>query len=263
MFVTFEKERAHTITAAHSGLARNTAEMRRKAEELEDRKIDRDEYDAADSLMRGRLQNKAFIWQSCGEVVILAVGVGILFALDVNVSVANNLRGLSVLISFVSGVWLLLATPWFWFEKRRPGQTVPQGMNKFTVGFLQLWRAIRHIWNLRQTLVYLVGMSLPLLTSSPNFDRIRLLPPRRLPEHNGDRNIHSPKHRRLLQYPHPHLPSHRWHRNSSRGRWSLLENPKALQSLHQKHVRCHHDRHHHTRRLGYDWYLDTKVWVPQ
>ncbi|RDI86921.1 hypothetical protein Vi05172_g3162 [Venturia inaequalis] len=144
-------------TAAFPGLARNTVHMRTKAEEYEDGKIDRAEYDKADSMMRNKLQNEAFMAQSCGEIAILAVLVGTLFALNVNASAANNLWGLSVLIAFASGVWLLLALPWFWFEKRRPGQKLPPGMNIISVGFWQVYRAISQIWRLRQTLIYLVG----------------------------------------------------------------------------------------------------------
>ncbi|TID27099.1 hypothetical protein E6O75_ATG01592 [Venturia nashicola] len=144
-------------TAAFPGLARNTVQMRTKAEEFEARKIDRDEYDNADSIMRNKLQNEAFMAQSGGSVVILAIIVGILFGLNVNASAANNLWGLSVLIAFASGLWVLLALPWFWFEKRRPGQKLPPGMNIISVGFWQLYRAISQIWRLRQTLIYLIG----------------------------------------------------------------------------------------------------------
>ncbi|KAI9846801.1 MAG: hypothetical protein M1837_003650 [Sclerophora amabilis] len=99
----------------------------------------------------------AFYIQSVGEVVILAVIVGILFAVDVNASEQNNNWGLSVLIAFASGVWLSLAIPWFVWEKRRAGQSLPPGMNLATVGFWQLKRAITQIWKLKQSLLYLIG----------------------------------------------------------------------------------------------------------
>lgn len=66
----------------------------------------------------------AFYIQSLGEILILAVIVGIMFGLHVNASTENNNWGLSVLIAFASGVWLLLAIPWFIKEKRRAGQEV-------------------------------------------------------------------------------------------------------------------------------------------
>ncbi len=129
--------------------------MRDKAREFEAGTITRDEYDHVDSMKRNELSNMAFYIQSLGEIVILAVIVGVMFALNVNASVANNNWGLSVLIAFASGVWLLLAIPWFILEKRRPGQD--PGMNIVIAGFWQLWRALTQIWQLKQSLFYLIG----------------------------------------------------------------------------------------------------------
>lgn len=142
-------------TAAFPGLARNTRELRDRAREFEQGEISRDEYDFHDSMKRNELQNVAFYVQSLGEIVILAVIVGVLFGVNVQASVANNNWGLSVLIAFASGVWLLLALPWFWMEKRRPGQD--PGMNIVVAGFWQLYRAITQIWQLKQSLAYLIG----------------------------------------------------------------------------------------------------------
>ena len=82
-------------------------------------------------MQRSRLSNIAFYVQSCGEIVILAVIVGVLCGVDVRASEANNNWGLSVLIAFATGVWLVLAIPWFFVEKRRPGQPVPPNMNMY------------------------------------------------------------------------------------------------------------------------------------
>jgi len=142
-------------TAAFPGLARNTRELRDKALEFEDGTISREEYDHADSMKRNELSNVAFYVQSMGEILILAVIVGIMFGVHVNASSARNNWGLSVLIAFASGVWLLLALPWFVLEKRRPGQD--PGMNIIIAGFWQLRRAITQIWQLRQSLAYLIG----------------------------------------------------------------------------------------------------------
>ena len=145
-------------TAAFPGLARNTKEMRLKAEEYESGEIDREAYDFADMMQRNRISNVSFIMQSAGEIVILAILVGILHALDVNASQENNLWGLSVLIAFATGCWILLAIPWFVMEKKRPGQKIPPGMNIISVGFWTIWRAMTQIYKLKQSLLYLIGM---------------------------------------------------------------------------------------------------------
>ena len=145
-------------TAAFPGLARNTPQLRAKAEELTNGTITRDEYDYADTLQRSRLSNMAFYIQSCGEIVILALIVGVLYGVHVTASEANNNYGLSALIAFATGVWVLLALPWFILEKRRPGQQLPPNMNIVMVGFWQLYRAVTQIWRLQQSLMYLIGM---------------------------------------------------------------------------------------------------------
>lgn len=143
-------------TAAFPGLARNTAEMKQKAEDLMAGTITRDDYDFADTMKRSQLANVAFYIQSVGEIFILAVIVGIMFGVDVNASTENNNWGLSVLIAFASGVWLLVAMPWFIFEKRRPGQD-PAPRNIITAGIWQLYNAASQILRLRQSLIYLIG----------------------------------------------------------------------------------------------------------
>ncbi|KAF4637281.1 hypothetical protein G7Y89_g805 [Cudoniella acicularis] len=144
-------------TAAFPGLARNTPELREKAEAYQAGEISRADYDYADTMKRSELSNMAFYIQSLGEIVILAIIVGIMFAVDVNASTANNNWGLSVLIAFATGVWVLLSIPWFLKEKRRAGQEIPPNMNIVTVGFWQLSRALRQIWHLKQSLIYLIG----------------------------------------------------------------------------------------------------------
>ncbi|KAL4957133.1 autophagy-related protein 22-like protein [Aspergillus filifer] len=143
-------------TAAFPGLARNTVEMQAKADEYQAGSITRKEYDFADTMKRSQLANIAFYVQSVAEIFILAIIVGIMFGLHVDDSEANNNWGLSVLIAFASGVWLLVSLPWFFLEKRRPGQDT-NGRSIVVAGLKQLWVAMRQVWKLKQSLLYLVG----------------------------------------------------------------------------------------------------------
>ncbi|KAL4818969.1 autophagy-related protein 22-like protein [Aspergillus spinulosporus] len=143
-------------TAAFPGLARNTVEMKSKADEYQSGSISREEYDFADTMKRSQLANIAFYVQSVGEIFILAVIVGIMFGLRVDDSQASNNWGLSVLIAFASGVWLLVSLPWFVLEKRRPGQGTG-GRSIVVAGLKQIYVAARQIWRLKQSLLYLVG----------------------------------------------------------------------------------------------------------
>ncbi|KAH8700758.1 autophagy protein [Talaromyces proteolyticus] len=143
-------------TAAFPGLARNTAEMKGHADDLVGGKISREEYDFADTMKRSQLANVAFYIQSLAEIVILAIIVGIMFGIDVNASEANNNWGQSVLIAFASGVWLLVSLPWFFLEKRRPGLD-PGKRNIILMGLSQFSYALRQVWKLKQSLLYLIG----------------------------------------------------------------------------------------------------------
>ncbi|KAJ8118940.1 hypothetical protein ONZ43_g3894 [Nemania bipapillata] len=144
-------------TAAFPSLARNTPHLKEAARAYAEGAISQADYDLQDEMERSRLSNVAFCIQSAGEVVILAIIVGILFGVDVNASTEANNWGLSVLIAFATAVWLVLSIPWFLVEKRRPGLRIPPGKNIISVGFWQLKEALTKIWHLKQSLIYLVG----------------------------------------------------------------------------------------------------------
>ena len=142
--------------AAFTRLARNTPEMKEKADAYVAGTVTRDEYNFADSLMRSRLANIGLVIQSIAEVITLAIIIGIMFGLKVRESAANNNWGLSVIIAFGSAIWLVVGLPWFFLEKRRPGQD-PGKRSVFVAGMLHIWHAMKAIWKLKQSLIYLIG----------------------------------------------------------------------------------------------------------
>ncbi|EGR46797.1 uncharacterized protein TRIREDRAFT_109643 [Trichoderma reesei QM6a] len=144
-------------TAAFPTLARNTTKLKDSRLAYEAGDITLTELDHRDEMERSRLSNVSFYIQSVGEVVILAIIVGIMFALKVDESAANNNWGLSVLVAFATAVWLALSIPWFFVEKSRPGMKIPPGYNIITVGFWQLYEALTQIRQLKQSLIFLAG----------------------------------------------------------------------------------------------------------
>ncbi|KAH0491736.1 hypothetical protein TgHK011_003147 [Trichoderma gracile] len=144
-------------TAAFPTLARNTTKLKDSRLAYEAGDITLTELDHRDEMERSRLSNVSFYIQSVGEVVILAIIVGIMFALKVDESAANNNWGLSVLVAFATAVWLALSIPWFFVEKSRPGMKIPPGYNIVTVGFWQLYEALTQIRQLKQSLIFLAG----------------------------------------------------------------------------------------------------------
>jgi MFS-type transporter involved in bile tolerance (Atg22 family) len=144
-------------TAAFPSLARNTPWLKESRTAFENDEISLHELDQRDELERSRLSNVGFYIQSVGEIVILAIIVGIMFAVHVERSTEDNNWGLSVLIDFATACWLALSIPWFVLEKKRPGMKIPPNLNIVTVGFWQLYEAATQIWQLKQSLIFLAG----------------------------------------------------------------------------------------------------------
>jgi MFS-type transporter involved in bile tolerance (Atg22 family) len=144
-------------TAAFPSLARNTTKLKDSRLQYESGDITLEDLDRRDEMERSRLSNVSFYIQSIGEVVILAIIVGIMFGVKVDDSAENNNWGLSVLIAFATAVWVVLSLPWFFVEKKRPGMQIPPGYNIVTVGFWQLYEAMTQIRQLKQSLIFLVG----------------------------------------------------------------------------------------------------------
>lgn len=73
-----------------------------------------EDHASFESLQRNRISNVSFAVCSAGEILILAVMVGILKALKSDESTENNTKAFSVLIAFAGGVWCtLLLYPFF------------------------------------------------------------------------------------------------------------------------------------------------------
>jgi hypothetical protein len=64
-----------------------------------------EEHTKLTSLSRNRISNMSFTICSAGEILILAVMVGILKGLKSDESTENNTKAFSVLIAFSGGVW--------------------------------------------------------------------------------------------------------------------------------------------------------------
>ncbi|KAF9068955.1 MFS general substrate transporter [Rhodocollybia butyracea] len=142
-------------TAAFPGLVSDLPEVKDSLAEVKDGKKDLKNHTKLVSLSRNRVSNIAFTIQSVGEIVILAVMVGILKGLKSDASTENNTKAFSVLIAFSGGVCTCRSTLVF-LEKRRPGLQLPLGTSFFTVGFKQTYVAFKECMRLKQTFLYLI-----------------------------------------------------------------------------------------------------------
>ncbi|KAF7374520.1 Autophagy-related protein [Mycena sanguinolenta] len=143
-------------TAAFPGLARDLPEVQESLAEVKSGRKTIEEHTLFTSLSRNRISNMSFAISSLGEIVVLAIMVGILKGVKSDASTANNTKAFSVLIAFSGAVWLVCAMPWFLFEKRRPGLRLPPGTGLLTVGFKQTYVAFRECLRLKHTFLYLV-----------------------------------------------------------------------------------------------------------
>ncbi|QRV89669.1 autophagy-related protein 22 [Ceratobasidium sp. AG-Ba] len=143
-------------TAAFPGLARSLPEMQESKRALDAGETSPAEHHTLDSLSRNRLSNISFTVCSAGEILLLAVMVGMLKGLHSDDSTENNTKAFSALIALSGGFWLLCAIPWFMFERRRPGARLPPGASLLSIGIVQTWVALRECWKLKQTFLYLM-----------------------------------------------------------------------------------------------------------
>lgn len=68
------------------------------------------EFDKRDMLARNRLASVSFFVCSMGELVVLAILCGILFAVVKNDDAESNTRSLSIVCAYSAGVWGKLTT---------------------------------------------------------------------------------------------------------------------------------------------------------
>lgn len=113
-------------------------------------------YSLLESMAVNRISNIGFTVCSVGELVVLAVMQGMLYAIHADRDEQSNTTALSAVVAFSAGVWVLCALPWFVLEKRRPGQPLPPNTNYFTAAVKQAYLAAKHLRHLRQTMIYLI-----------------------------------------------------------------------------------------------------------
>ncbi|OKO98892.1 Autophagy-related protein 22-1 [Penicillium subrubescens] len=123
-------------------LARYMPHVRKAREEdLREGKIDQKEYDAIESLERNHISN-------IGYLLTLVLNLSVLLPMQSN-QFSNNLA-----LCLTNSYWVILGIWWFLFQQKRPGPKIPKGSSYATIGFKQIWLAIREIRSLPQTFLY-------------------------------------------------------------------------------------------------------------
>jgi hypothetical protein len=135
-------------------------EARRAREEFLNGSIKEEEFERRCSMARSKIMNVSYFWNNVGFTICGALSLAALAGIGANDSTAQNNWGYSVSVAVCTGFWIVLAIPWFLWEKRRPGPRLPAGDNYLTFGFRHTWWTAKKAWTLKQTLFYLVAFFL-------------------------------------------------------------------------------------------------------
>ncbi|KAJ5386019.1 hypothetical protein N7509_008560 [Penicillium cosmopolitanum] len=133
-------------------LARYTPHVRKAREEdLREGKINQQEYDQIESLERNHISNISTAHSNIGYLLTLALNLSVLLPMQNN-QYANNLA-----LCLTNSYWVVLGIWWFIFQQKRPGPKIPKGSSYATIGFKQIWLAIKEVRSLPQTFLYFLA----------------------------------------------------------------------------------------------------------
>ncbi|OBZ70315.1 Autophagy-related protein 22-1 [Grifola frondosa] len=135
-------------------LARNTPHARQLREKFESGEVSAEEYEIEESMEKNRISNISTAHSNIGYIATLLLNLSLLLPLAGNPKVNNYV------LVFTNGYWVLLGVWWFVFQQPRPGPPLPKGEHYLTIGWKQIWIALKQYKKLPYTFVYLVAFFL-------------------------------------------------------------------------------------------------------
>ncbi|RDW87444.1 autophagy-related protein [Coleophoma crateriformis] len=141
-------------------LAHDLPEVRYATAEYLEGKMTENEYEEVCSMARSKIMNMSYVWNNVGFTVCGALSLAALAGIGANDSIDKNNLGYSVAVAVCTGFWIILAIPWFLWEKKRPGPPLPPRTSYMTLGFKQAYFAGKQVLRLSQTFWYLIAFFL-------------------------------------------------------------------------------------------------------
>ncbi|KDQ17216.1 hypothetical protein BOTBODRAFT_600563 [Botryobasidium botryosum FD-172 SS1] len=135
-------------------LARNTPQTREIRRKYENGEIEYEEYEIRESLEKNRISNWVTINNNIGYLFVSLLNLTVLIPLK------NNPRVDNYTILLCNSYWVLTGIWWFIFQQPRPGPPPPKGFAAITVGWRQIWQALRQFRKLPNTLLYILAFFL-------------------------------------------------------------------------------------------------------
>ncbi|KAG2115813.1 autophagy-related protein 22-like protein [Suillus discolor] len=130
-------------------LARNTPRVRQLREKYENGEISPEVYDQEESLEKNRITDIFTVHSNVGYLTTLLLNLALLLPM------ANNPKVDNYVIVVVNTYWVVLGIWWFVFQESRPGPELPKGEHYLTIGWKQIWAALKTHKHLPYTFVYL------------------------------------------------------------------------------------------------------------
>ncbi|KAF9000299.1 MFS general substrate transporter [Cyathus striatus] len=135
-------------------LARNTHHSKALRQRYESGEIKREEYEIEESLEKNRISNISTMHSNIGYIVTLCLNLSLLLPLKNNPLVNNYTLVLT------NGYWVITGIWWFIFQQPRPGPSIPKGESYLTIGWKQIWAAMKQYKQLPHTFIYLFAFFL-------------------------------------------------------------------------------------------------------
>jgi len=140
--------------AAFPRLARNTLHARTLRERHLNGEISAEEYEVEESMEKNRISNISTMHSNLGYIIVLALNLSLLLPLAGNPKVDNYVLVLT------NSYWVVLGIWWFFFQEPRPGPPLPKGEHYLTVGWKQIWVALKQYKKMPYTFIYLFAFFL-------------------------------------------------------------------------------------------------------
>ncbi|KAF8841545.1 MFS general substrate transporter [Paxillus ammoniavirescens] len=142
--------------AAFPRLARNTPHSRKIRDKYENGELSAEEYEIEESMEKNRISNISTAYSNVGYVVTYALNLALLLP----PKTANDPKVDNYTLALDNSYWVLLGIWWFIYQLPRPSPPLPKGENYFTIGWKQIWAAVKTYKHMPYTFVYLVAFFL-------------------------------------------------------------------------------------------------------
>ncbi|KAI9467370.1 autophagy-related protein 22-like protein [Lactarius psammicola] len=142
------------FAAVFPQLARNTPHSLELRERHERGELSAEAYEKEKSIEKSKITSVGMTCLFIGQVAALSLNLSLLLPLSGNPKLDNYV------IILTTGYWVIFGIWWFIFQQPRPGPKLPKGESYLTVGWKQIFAALKQYKKLPHTFAYLFSIFL-------------------------------------------------------------------------------------------------------